>query len=260
MKELVFIVGEESSDQQRLHQCLSKAGYRVERFAVEAIGNERPQVRPTLIIISCVSPQSDGLDLVRRLRHHPYMSAVPLIVLIAEGDPEQRIRCLESGADECLMKPINPGELVMRVGAVRRSAQPSWSVPWVEDAGLVIDTAAMQLIVRGKEVATTTLEFRLVDYLARHHGRVFTRDALLQAIWGDSQFVTPRTVDACVRRVRHKIEPDKSYPTYLKTIRGVGYRMDAIARWNTNTGEICDCSFCWSARRGSGVPRRRRVS
>lgn len=90
-----------------------------------------------------------------------------------------------------------------------------------------IDSSAMKLLVRGNEVTTTSLDFRLMAYLARNQARVFKHDELLDAVWGDTQFVTPRRVDACVRRVRRKIEPDFAQPTYLKTIRGVGYRLDA---------------------------------
>jgi DNA-binding response OmpR family regulator len=84
----------------------------------------------------------------------------------------------------------------------------------------------MKISVRGNEVPATRLEFRLLDYLARNQDRVFNRDQLLDAVWGDMQFVTPRAVDACVRRIRRKIEPDRAQPTYLKTVRGIGYRFD----------------------------------
>ena len=101
----------------------------------------------------------------------------------------------------------------------------------------------MKLSVRGSEVVTTTLEFRLVNYLARHRGHAFTRDVLLDAVWGDLRFVSPRSVDACIRRVREKIEPDLTSPTYLKTVRGVGYRFDGVAVW-PGAGESCNCLAC----------------
>jgi DNA-binding response OmpR family regulator len=102
----------------------------------------------------------------------------------------------------------------------------------------------MKLSVRGSEVPTTSLEFRLIEYLARHRGQVFTRDLLLDAVWGDMQFVTPRSVDACIRRIREKIEPDRNSPTYLKTIRGVGYRLDAVAAWELAPNDGCTCLAC----------------
>jgi DNA-binding response OmpR family regulator len=123
--------------------------------------------------------------------------------------------------------------------ALRRAVRPFPVGP----ADIVIDHSAMKLSVRGSDVVTTTLEFRLVDYLARHRGHAFTRDVLLDAVWGEMQFVTPRSVDACIRRVREKIEPDLASPTYLKTVRGIGYRFDAVAVWPT-PGESCTCVAC----------------
>jgi DNA-binding winged helix-turn-helix (wHTH) protein len=102
----------------------------------------------------------------------------------------------------------------------------------------------MKLSVRGSDVPTTSLEFRLIEYLARHRGQVFTRDLLLDAVWGETQFVTPRSVDACIRRIREKIEPDRNTPTYLKTVRGVGYRLDAQTSWHFTSSEGCDCPAC----------------
>ena len=96
-------------------------------------------------------------------------------------------------------------------------------------------------------MATTALEFRLIEYLARHHSQVFTRDLLLDAVWGQMQFVSPRCVDACVRRIREKIEPNRSRPTYLKTIRGVGYRLDTAVIWESPANSSCGCVACTSA-------------
>ena len=105
----------------------------------------------------------------------------------------------------------------------------------------------MKISVRGKEVTTTTLEFRLIDYLARHQGKVFTRDALLDAVWGDLRFVTPRSVDACIRRIRRKIEPESSSPRFLRSIRGVGYKLEATPIWEA-AGGACPCPICAAAR------------
>ena len=148
-----------------------------------------------------------------------------------------------------------------RVQAVLRRFPPTTRPD--EPADLVIDTLAMKLYVRGDEVPTTSLEFRLIEYLARHRGQVFTRDLLLDAVWGDLQFVTPRSVDACIRRIREKIEPDRTSPTYLKTIRGVGYRLDAITTWHVTSNEGCTCAACMTPVGPSKVyamPRRRRAS
>jgi DNA-binding winged helix-turn-helix (wHTH) protein len=111
---------------------------------------------------------------------------------------------------------------------------------------ILINSSAMTVAVRGKEITTTTLEFRLIHYMARHQGEAFTRDALLDAVWGDLQFVTPRSVDACIRRIRRKIEPNSSSPTFLKSVRGIGYKLDATPVWQTSAD--CECAACSGAR------------
>ncbi len=97
----------------------------------------------------------------------------------------------------------------------------------------------MRVAVGGKEITTTTLEFRLLRYMARHQGEAFTRNELLDAVWGDLQFVTPRSVDACIHRIRRKIEPNSSSPTFLKSVRGVGYNLDATPVWETSADYEC---------------------
>lgn len=191
--------------------------------------DEKQRYRASLIIVDATSSDGDGVEVCKRLRQNALLMRTPIVVLTA-GVEENRFRAFEAGADDCLGDPFSPRELVARVQSVLRRA-PRLQPPHSENADIVIDRGAMKLSVRGLEVTTTSLEFRLVDYLALHPGRVFTRDVLLDAVWGEMQFVTPRSVDACIRRVRRKIEPDKTRPTFLKTVRGVGYRFDAVAGW-----------------------------
>jgi DNA-binding response OmpR family regulator len=202
-----------------------------------------------------------SLEFCRRIRQNPALSKTPIVLLIPDASEEDRLTGLELGADDCLSEPFMPRELVARVRAVLRRTVRAQPIPISEPTDIVIDKASMKLSVRGNEIATTTLEFRLIDYLARHRGQVFTRDVLLDAVWGEMQFITPRSVDACVRRVREKVEPEKGRPTYLKTIRGVGYRFDAIAAWPT-AGESCTCAACavmrLSGMAGAGPSKRRR--
>ena len=196
--------------------------------------------RLSLLLISASLPDGTGLDLCRQIRRNHVQSGTPVILLTAGTGEEQICAALEAGADNCLAKPFSPRELLARVqAALRHSSRPFPVGP----ADIVIDHSAMKLSVRGREVVTTTLEFRLVDYLARHRGRAFTRDVLLDAVWGEMQFVTPRSVDACIRRVREKIEPDLASPMYVKTVRGIGYRFDAVAVWPT-PGASCNCVAC----------------
>ena len=244
MRQLIFVIDGEAEICQEARACLEKAGYAVRTFSNAEVIAEAEVTPPALILLSLMLPGGSGLNLCRRIRENPVLMGTPLVFLLAEAAEEHRILALESGADDCMLKPFSSRELVARVQAVLRRFSPSLAGNGKDAADLVIDSLAMKVCVRGSEVPTTSLEFRLIEYLARHRGQVFTRDLLLDAVWGDMQFVTPRSVDACIRRIREKIEPDRAKPTYLKTIRGVGYRLDAIAAWQSPSYEGCDCIPC----------------
>ena len=171
-------------------------------------------------------PGCDGLELCKRIRQTPALAMTPVIFLTAKASEADRVWGLEIGADDYITKPFSTRELVARVKAVlRRFDQPL--APSVLRAGdIEIDTGAMTLTVRGQLVATTATEFRLLEYLARHAGRVFTRDQLLDAVWRETAFVTQRSVDVYVRRLREKIEREPEEPRLLRTVRGAGYRFE----------------------------------
>jgi DNA-binding response OmpR family regulator len=239
MAELVFIMDGDSDVRRIARQCLEEAGHSVRTFSTAIDLQEVQTYSPSLMLIAATLPDGKGIELCRQIRRNPTSGSTAVILLTDGSSEEQNCAALEAGADNFLAKPFTPRELRARVEAalrhvVRHSAWP---------ADIVINHGAMTLSVRGNEVATTALEFRLVNYLARHRGHAFTRDMLLDAVWGDTHFVTPRTVDACIRRVREKIEPDMTRPTYLKTVRGIGYRFDAVAFW-PSSGETCNCLAC----------------
>jgi two-component system phosphate regulon response regulator PhoB len=183
--------------------------------------------RPSLFLLDIMIPGGDGLELCKRIRQTPTLAMIPVIFLTAKAGEADRVVGLEIGADDYISKPFSPRELVARVKAVlRRFDQPL--APSVIKAGEIeIDSGAMTLTVRGEPVPTTATEFRLLDYLARHAGRVFTRDQLLDAVWRETAFVTPRSVDVYIRRLREKIERDPEDPRLLRTVRGAGYRFEA---------------------------------
>jgi two-component system phosphate regulon response regulator PhoB len=151
---------------------------------------------------------------------------VPIIFLTARATENDRVLGLELGADDYITKPFATRELLARVKAVLRRFERPTAPTTVTFGEVLIDAGAMQLKVKDQVVPTTATEFRLLDYLARHPGRVFTRDHLLDAVWGDARFVTPRSVDVYVRRIREKIEVDAEDPQFLKTVRGAGYRFE----------------------------------
>jgi DNA-binding response OmpR family regulator len=247
MSQLIFVVDGEIEVCQAARECLEEAGYAVRTFFSSDVMTHAEDERPQLMLVSLMMPDGSGLTLCRSIREHVLLARTPIMFLLEEAVEEHRILALECGGDDCIVKPFSPRELVARVQAVLRRLAPAGDLPGGQSAELMIDSWAMKVSVRGSEVPTTSLEFRLIEYLARHRGQVFTRDLLLDAVWGDMQFVTPRSVDACIRRIRGKIEPDRSRPTYLKTIRGVGYRLDAMASWQSTPSEGCDCIACTSA-------------
>jgi DNA-binding response OmpR family regulator len=146
--------------------------------------------------------------------------------MTARTSEADRIRGLEIGADDYITKPFSPRELVARVKAVLRRCEAPPAPAVIRAGDLEIDALSMVLTVRGTVITTTATEFRLLHYLARHAGRVFTRDQILDAVWKDTAFVSPRSVDVYVRKLRSKIEVDPEQPRYLRTVRGAGYRFE----------------------------------
>jgi DNA-binding response OmpR family regulator len=231
VSQVIFVL-EDDADIRRLVQYqLEGAGYTVHAYsALGTIVQDAEQQRPAMFLLDIMVPGGDGLDLCRRLRQNSMLASVPIIFLTARAGENDRVHGLELGADDYITKPFAMRELLARVKAVlRRFERPAGalglaSVLMIDS--LEIDGNSMQLRVNRELVTTTATEFRLLDYLARHPGRVFSRDHLLDAVWGDARFVTPRSVDVYVRRIREKIEADPETPRYLKTMRGAGYRFD----------------------------------
>jgi len=223
-----IVLLEDDADISRLVQYhLETAGFTVRSYAtIGQIVSDAERHPPSLFMLDIMVPGGDGLDLCRRLRQNPTLSVVPIIFLTARAAENDRVHGLDVGADDYITKPFGTRELLARVKAVLRRFERPTSPSILKFENIEIDAGAMQLRVNGDLVTTTATEFRLLDYLARHPGRVFSRDHLLDAVWGDARFVTPRSVDVYVRRIREKIEADAEAPRYLKTMRGAGYRFE----------------------------------
>ena len=219
---------EDDADIARLvRHHLEAASFGVRAFAsASGVMAQAEQERPALLLLDIMIPGGDGLDLCRRVRETPAIAATPVIFLTARTAEADRVLGLELGADDYITKPFSPRELVARVKAVLRRFEQPLQPATLKCDDIEIDTGAMLLTVRGKNVPATATEFRLLEYLARHAGRVFTRDQLLDAVWRDTAYVTPRSVDVYVRRIREKIERDPENPRYLRTVRGAGYRFE----------------------------------
>lgn len=225
---LIFVVEDEDDIARLVSHNLQASGFRTQVFASAAsVLSEAVREAPSLFLLDVMLPGGDGFGLCRQIRQTPALSGIPVIFLTAKTGESDRVKGLELGGDDYIVKPFSPGELVARIRTVLRGAShPSPVVETLRLGDLEIDASSMTVQVQGHNVLTTVREFRLLEYLATHRGRVLTRDQLLDAVWKETPFVTPRSIDVYVRRLREKIEPDPHHPQYLKTLRGVGYRFE----------------------------------
>jgi DNA-binding response OmpR family regulator len=241
MKSLIFVVDNQPEVCEFVRECLESTGYSVVTFSeVESGGEFKGQPSLVILGIRVLEANSPFHQLFESYR----LDDLPWIILLENGSREQRRIAVDSRAADSIVKPFTRDQLVARVRTSLVAAAFRGSTRQNDEPDLVIDSWAMRLLVRGIEIPTTTLEFRLVEYMARHRGQVFTRDFLLDAVWGDMRFVNPRSVDACIRRIREKIQQVGNEPSILKTVRGIGYRLDAGAAWRSAPRRVCDCAAC----------------
>lgn len=227
MNRTICVLEDDLDIQHLVKFHLEAAGFQVKAYSeASTVFTDAVQDAPLLFLLDIMVPGGDGLELCRRIRSSTALSSIPIIFLTARATESDRVLGLELGADDYITKPFGTRELVARVNAVVRRFERPASPAVLRFDEIEIDQAAMQLRVNGQLQVTTATEFRLLDYLARNPKRVFTRDQLLDAVWGDARFVTPRSVDVYVRRIREKIESNPELPRYLMTMRGAGYRFE----------------------------------
>lgn len=215
---------------------LIQYSFRKEKFEVSAFQSGEPAFdflrrgSADLLILDIMLPGQDGLEICRRVRSDESLRSLPLIFLTARGDEVDRIIGLELGADDYVVKPFSVRELVARARAVLRRQSQADQVRDVISAGdIYINASTQEVTVRGGDVKLSALEFRLLHWLASHPRRVYSREQLLDHVWGFDRSVTPRTVDVHIRRLREKIELKPEQPDYIETLRGSGYRFRAQA-------------------------------
>lgn len=223
----ILIVDDEKDLVDLLSYNLEKEGYAVLRAydGEEALKILRSR-KPDLILLDLMLPGVQGMEICKIVRKTPETAGLPIIMLTARGEEVDRIVGLEMGADDYVTKPFSVRELLARVRAVLRryEAAPAEDRKTIRYGDLFIDHDAHEVTLAGRKVALSPTEFRLLWFLARTPGRVFTREILLDRVWGDDTFVEPRTVDVHIRRLRAQIEPDLSTPRFVLTVRGVGYK------------------------------------
>src|SRR6202167_1008333 len=207
-RSLVFVVEDEGDIARLISHSLQAAGFGVQSFVSGgSVVAEALREMPSLFILDVMLPGADGFDLCRQIRQTSALCAIPIIFLTAKTAESDRIRGLELGGDDYITKPFSPRELVARVRSVLRGVRQPIGTPEVLRIGdLIIDASSMTVQVENKVILTTVREFRLLEYLASHLGRVLTRDQLLDAVWKETPFVTPRPIDVYVRSLAEKME------------------------------------------------------
>jgi len=221
MKKIVLI--EDDSDLFSLvkynleKEGFATAGSQTGRGAVELCRRERPD----LIILDIMLPDSDGLDICKAVRNHSDLAHVPIIFLTARVSETDRILGLELGANDYLVKPFFIRELIARIkNQFRTQAVPARTV---RAGALELDRASCRVLLSGSEIGLTATEFRLLEFLMSRPGVVYSREQLLDAVWGHDRAVTDRTVDVYILRLRQKIENDPANPSFIRAVRGFGY-------------------------------------
>jgi DNA-binding response OmpR family regulator len=222
----ILLVDDEQPVQKLLSYPLEKDGYEVvPALDGQAALNEFDRQSFDLVVLDIMLPKVDGLEVCRQLRAK---SSVPIIMLTAKAEEIDKVLGLELGADDYITKPFSMREFRSRVRAALRRADMRDQIDGddepLERGDLRIDLAKRAVALQGDPVQLTYVEFEILAVLAAHPGRVYTRDMLLDRIWGDSAFRDQRTIDVHIRHLREKLEGDAKNPEYLLTVRGVGYR------------------------------------
>ena len=229
MTPYVLVVEDEDALATLLHYNLDKEGYQV---GVAGDGEEAltmaSERAPDLVILDWMLPKVSGIEVCRRLRGRAETRNVPIIMLTARGEESDRIRGLDTGADDYVVKPFSMVELTARVRAVLRRIRPGLADDRITVGDIIIDRVAHRVKRQGKEIHLGPTEFRLLDYLMQHPGRVFSREQLLDAVWGSDVYVEARTVDVHIGRLRKALN-GSSDGDPIRTVRSAGYSLDVEA-------------------------------
>ena len=230
MKQRILLIEDEPALAEMLRYNLEKEGYDV---ATAADGEKGlvavDETKPDLILLDWMLPHISGLEVCRQLRRKRDTQDIPVIMLTARGEENDRVRALDVGADDYVTKPFSPGELTARIRALLRRAHPSATAELLTYGGLVMDLGSHRVTRDGKACHLGPTEFRLLRFLMEHPGRVYSREQLLDAVWGRDIYVEVRTVDVHIRRLRKAINlPGR--PDLIRTVRSAGYALDEMAQ------------------------------
>lgn len=223
----ILVVEDERAIRDMIVFGLKRSGFEVDeagdcRAARVAIANRRPD----LVLMDWMLPDLSGIEMTRELKRGAETRDLPIIMVTARTTESDKVTGLEGGADDYVSKPFSPRELVARIQAVLRRAQPDAAETRLECAGLVLDSVEHRVSATGQAVALGPTEYRLLEFFMRHQDRVFTRTQLLDRVWGGDVYVEERTIDVHIRRLRQALEPVQ-LDRLVQTVRGAGYRFSA---------------------------------
>ena len=222
--KLILAVEDESSIREMLRFALQRADFRVAEAAdAQSARLKIAEARPDLILMDWMLPGVSGVELARELKNQPMTKDIPIIMVTARVEEEDKVRGLNVGADDYVTKPFSFPELVARINAVLRRSLPGGEEEKLSVNGLVVDSASQRVSAKGEPVKLGPTEYRLLHFFVSHPERVYTREQVLDRVWGQNVYVEERTVDVHIRRLRKALEPF-GYEDMIQTVRGTGYR------------------------------------
>ncbi|MFW5954749.1 MAG: phosphate regulon transcriptional regulator PhoB [Guyparkeria sp.] len=227
MQKTILIVEDEKPIREMVAFALGRAGYELVEAGDIVEAYERiAEKLPDLVLLDWMLPGASGIEFARRLKRDELTRDVPIVMLTARGEEEDKVSGLEAGADDYVTKPFSPRELLARIKAVLRRTSPESESPVLDIAGLKLDQESYRVTAADEPVEMGPTEFRLLAFFMRHPDRVFSRTQLLDRVWGQNAYVEDRTVDVHILRLRKALAPS-GYDGLIQTVRGVGYRMSA---------------------------------
>ncbi len=227
MPAKILIVDDEDAIRQMIGLALSHAGYETAAAADAAQAQAQIlQQTPDLILLDWMMPKVSGLEYARQLRREKLTAGIPIIMLTARTEEEDKVRGLDSGADDYITKPFSTRELLARIKALLRRARPHAAEVAIEADGLALDPATHRVTARGQTLDIGPTEFKLLHFFMTHPERVHSRERLLNGVWGNNVYIEERTVDVHIRRLRKALHAS-GHDRLIQTVRGTGYRFSA---------------------------------
>ncbi len=230
MPKRIAVVEDEAELSALIDYNLRRHGYEPHLFSGgKGLIKTLEQLKPDLVLLDVMLPDADGFEICRAIRHSATLGRIPVLFLTARSEEVDRVLGLEIGGDDYMTKPFSPRELIARIRAHLRREEMDAEPGALAIGPFSLDRGARRVFLNGRELTLTSTEFNLLEFFLAHPGRAYSREQLLEAVWGEQRYVTPRTVDVHIRRLREQIEEQADSPRFLTTVRGFGYRFEETA-------------------------------